>query len=155
MVVRATDPYWYDTADIVNTYVSGGTPPAFFPFFPLRLSSSSVFASPVVVNDGDVEAWPVWTIVGPGSAIVLRNLTVGSVLSLPVTLGVDEAVTIDTRPGVKTVRNSSGLSLFGSLTWDSALAALVKGPNTLALEMSGATPASSIMLSYRRRFLTC
>lgn len=153
VVFRAHDPYWQATSDITATYTSG-TPAAFFPFFPLRLSASSVFTDASANNIGDVEAWPVWTIVGPGSDIYLRNLSTGYLLHLSATLGAGESVVIDTRPGAKTVTRGDGANLFSSLSTDTYLWPLREGANSVRVEMSSATAASSVSLAFRPRYLS-
>jgi hypothetical protein len=62
-------------------------------------------------------------------------------------------VTIDTTQGVKTVRNASGVSLYGSLTSDSTLWSLAVGTNAIVVQLDGASTASAVQLSYRRRWL--
>jgi hypothetical protein len=152
LVLKAFDPFWYDTITNVRTFTAG-EPATFFPFFPVRLSSSTVFADTSVENTGDIETWPEWIITGPGSDIYLRNLTTGEILHLNTTLQEGETITIDTRPGKKTVKKSDGTNLFGSLSDDSSLWALRQGNNNIRIEMSSATGNSSVQLSYRNRYL--
>jgi hypothetical protein len=152
LLFRACDPYWRD-ADWTQVDYTTGTVATFFPFFPLRLSSSEVFASATIDNDGDVDTWPVWNITGPGSGLILRNLTTGLLLSLTATLGAGESVEIDTTPGAKTVTKNDGTNLFGSLSTDSELWALAAGSNSIQIELTGATSASVVSLRYRRRYL--
>ncbi len=154
VVFRAHSPYWQAVSDITDTYTSGDPAP-FFPFFPLRLSSSTVFADAAPTNIGDVDAWPVWTITGPGSAIVLRNLTTGYSLTLNTTLGSGETVTIDTRPGLKAVTRGDGTNLFTSLEQSTSyLWPLEEGANSVRVEMSSATAASSVTLAFRPLYLS-
>lgn len=152
LTFRAFDPYWYATSDTTDTYTTG-TPATFFPFFPLRLTSSTIFASPTINNTGDVECWPVWTITGPGSSIALRNLTTDKLISLSTTLAAGETITIDTRPGKKTVTKNDGTNLYGDLSSDSELWPLERGNNSVQIEMSSATSASQVVISYRLRYL--
>ncbi len=159
LVFHASDPYWYDTATNVRTYELGDAAP-FFPIFPLVLVSSTIFADATENNLGDVEAWPVWIITGPGSNIILRNQNTGKILTLNTTLGTGETVTIDTRPAGegsntsrKTVIKNDGTNLYGSLAAASSLWPLAKGSNSLRMEMSGANSNSSIQMSYRTRYL--
>ena len=148
-------PYWQDVSDTVQSWSLLSSLATFFPLLPLRLSGSEVFADATVDNSvGDVEAWPVWIVTGPGSNPILRNLTTGKLLSLPVTLSGGESVTIDTRPGVKMVTKGDGTNLFGSLTSGSALWSLVQGSNSIRLEFTSATTASQIALNWRRRYLS-
>lgn len=153
VVFRAHDPYWQAVSDVTDTY-SSGDPAPFFPFFPLRLSSSTVFADAAPDNTGDIDAWPVWTILGPGSTIVLRNLTTGYAMELSTTLGSSETLTIDTRPGAKTVTKGDGTNLFTSLSTTSYLWPLSAGLNSVRVEMSGTTSASSVTLAFRPRYLS-
>lgn len=153
LVFRAAEePYWLDAADNVVTYRLGADPVAFFPFFPLRISSSEVFAETAVNNDGDVEAWPVWLVTGPASSLTLTNVTTGEELALSTTLAAGEEVTIDTRPGRKTVTRGADTNLFGDLT-SRSLWPLAAGLNLIEVEMPGATADSSLRLTYRRRYL--
>lgn len=154
VVFRAVDPYWYATSDVVVDYTFTGTVTTFFPVFPVRLSTSEVFADTTVDNTGDVNAWPVWTVTGPGSTINLRNLTTGKLTTLATTaLVAGESVVIDTRPGAKTVTRQDGTSLFSDLG-STVLWPLARGANSIRIEMGGATSASSVRLAYRPRYLT-
>jgi hypothetical protein len=107
-----------------------------------------------ILNDGDVEVWPVIQIAGPGSAITLRNLTTGKFMqftSLALTAG--EAVTIDTRD--KTVLKSDNTSVYSDLSATSSMWSLPVGTNAIRLEMGNAIAGSSSMqISYRRKFLS-
>lgn len=150
-VFRAFDPFWYDTSTNVKEFKTG-EPATFFPFFPLRLSSSAVFADTTVDNTGDVETWPEWIIKGPGENVVLRNLTTGEITTIETSIGVGETLTIDTRPFHKTVKKNNQWNMFHTLTDDSSLWALQEGKNSIRIEMSNATEASSIQLSYRNRY---
>lgn len=153
VVFSAVDPYWYDGAATAVTF--GPTQASFFPFFPLRLSASEVYADTEVDNEGDVESWPVWTIAGPGTSPVLRNLTTGKSLDLTgVVLGRGETVEIDTRPGFKTVRRGDGTNLYPDLTATSSLWPLVEGHNSLRLELSATTAETSFALNFHRRWLS-
>lgn len=152
---HANDPLWRDESDTTNTYQIGD-PPSFFPSPPLRLTASEIAVDTTVDNQGDDDMWPVWTIYGPGAGATLRNLTTGKVLSLPdITLGSGESITIDTRPGKKTILRSDGANMFSSITVTSALWPLVEGTNAIRLEMTDVTVGVSMLqLSYRQRYLS-
>ncbi|MFJ1765074.1 phage distal tail protein [Amycolatopsis sp. NPDC088138] len=152
---RAFDPYWRDANDNSVSYGIGLTP-TFFPIFPLRLTSSQIAVDATITNDGDVEVWPVIQITGPGTSITLRNLTTGKYMQFTfLALGSGESVTIDTRPGYKTIIKSDGTSIFFDLTATSSMWSLPVGGNAIRLEMGGALAgASSMQVSYRRKFLT-
>lgn len=157
LVFRAFDPYWYDTSTTVQTFTTGQQA-TFFPFFPLRLSSSSVFADATVENAGDVETWPEWIITGPGEGIILKNLTTGETTHLEhvdAKLGAGETITINTSPNPpndKTVFKNDGTNLFYTQSDDSSLWALQEGSNNIRIEMSNTTEESSVQLSWRNRY---
>ncbi len=148
------EPYWLDASPTSSTIEYNTTTATFFPFFPLRLLSSSVFGSTTIDNDGDVATWPRWTITGPGTAIYLKNLTTGKTLALDVTLAANESVVIDTTPGVRTITKNDGSSLFANQEADSILWPLARGSNSVQLEMSSADVGSSIAFTYERRWIS-
>lgn len=154
IVLKAFDPFWYDTATQVKKFTSG-EPVPFFPLFPLRLNSSNVFADTTIDNTGDVETWPEWIVTGPGEQIKLRNLTTGEIMYFEhedAKLGIGESITITTKPFQKKIIKNDGSNLFYTLSEESSLWALQDGNNAIRLEMSGATEESSIQLSYRNRY---
>lgn len=152
LVFRAFDPYWYDAGTNVQTFTTGQAA-TFFPFFPLRLSSSTVFADTTIDNTGDVKTWTEWIVQGPGENIVLRNLTTRETIHLEdpdAYLGVGESITINTR--LKTVTKNDGTNLYYTLADGSSLWTLQEGTNSIRIEMSNATSESSVQLSYRNRY---
>jgi phage-related protein len=152
LVLKAFDPFWYDSSTIVQTFKINESPGTFFPILPLRLVSSTVFADITIGNTGDVETWPEWIVTGPGENIVLRNLSTDEVTSLEVSIDVGETITIDTKPFHKTVTKNDGSNLFYTLTDESSLWALQEGSNGIQIEMANATTDSSIQLTYRNRY---
>ena len=157
VMFRALDPYWYAIADSTSDYTTGAPTP-WFPIFPLRLAASEVFVDTTITNLGDVETWPVWTITGPGHTIRMRNFTTGRDLALysgvgpGLVLAAGESATIDTRPGHKTITKQDGTNLFAHIY--GALWPLAQGINSVRIEMSTATSASAVHVSWRNRYLT-
>lgn len=156
-VFRAHDPYWYDVSATQTTF-SITSVPSFFPWggtVLFRLTSSEIFADGTVDNLGDVDTWPVWTITGPGGVVTLTNLTTGETTAFTATtLGISETITIDTRPGVKTVTKGDGTNLFPDLSTLSSLWPLVPGANLIRIQMSGADAVtSSVTLSRTHRYV--
>lgn len=148
------DPYWADTSDTVSSVNGGSAPTAlFFPILPWTLASSEIAAEVVISNTGDLEAWPVISITGPATGPVLRNVTTGQALTLNLTVGAGEVVTLDARPGARTVKRQDGTNLYTYLSsrqwWP-----LAKGSNRIRLEATGTTPASVLSIRHRRRWLT-
>lgn len=155
VVLRAVDPFWYDLTPTAATFTSAA-PVNFLgdPFLPIKLSSDSILGEQTVTNDGDVIAWPVWTVQGPATSVVLTNVTTGQVIDLPVALTNVQSVTIDTRPFFKTVRRNDGTNLYGSLTAASSLWALGSGGSTvIRTTVAGSTAETFVTLVFSRRWL--
>lgn len=151
---RAFDPLWKDVSETSQSFVIGASR-AFFPIFPLTLTSSQIVVSSVITNDGDDEMWPVWRITGPGSVISLTNATTGKTLTLSTVLGVGESITVDTRPGHKTVKRQDGANLWADVDISTSLWPLAIGTNSIQLAMAGATVgASALQVNYQRRYLS-
>lgn len=165
LVFRGFDPYWYDTTPFTATYSTGEQSGSFFPIpnattgsF-VTLVASEVVATVTIDLDTDLDAWswPVWTITGPGSGLVLRNLTTGQVLDFTnnggMSLSAGEVATLDLRPGVKTLTKDDGTNLYPYLTNASELWAL--GPTQqVQIEMTDADADTLIGLWVRGAFLT-
>jgi phage-related protein len=152
---QALDPYFYDPGPQVVTFAIGTTIVPFFPFFPLHLNASGVLGDITVSNTGDVEAHPLWTITGPGSNIILRNLSVipQAVLEVDTSLTTGQQLIVDTRPGHKTVVGPGGTNLYGAVNASSQLWSLPVGSNTLRVEVTGATVDTAVRLEWTPRFL--
>ncbi|MGH8008889.1 MAG: phage distal tail protein, partial [Candidatus Binatia bacterium] len=147
-------PYWFDIADTVELYPFTGTAETFFPLLPITLTASEAFADDSVTISGDLETWPVWDITGPCSSVTLRNLSTGEVLTSDAFLAGSEVMTIDTRPGAKTVTRQDGSNLYPTLSTTSVMWPLRRGLNAIRVEMGGAATGSNIQLSYRTRYLS-
>lgn len=154
LVLRAHDPYWYAVSDVVVPF-GPQQAGSFFPLPPIRLSSSEVFADVTIDAIGDApQAWPVWTIQGPGANVVLRNFTTGKSLRLKIALG-GESVTVDTRPGRKLITRHDGTNLWPAVVMPSALWSLKRGLNAIRIEMASAVATTSeVQLAYRPCYLT-
>jgi hypothetical protein len=150
---QASDPFWSDAASTVLMFGSSsaaGVPP----MPPTALSTGSVLGVVTVDNDGDADAYPVWTITGPGTPL-LTNTTTGLSFGLGVPLGPTEVLTVDTRPTMQSAVDGLGANRWSALTAANprALWSLVPGGNDLNLQMTGSTSNTSIALSYVRRWL--
>jgi len=153
VVLRAHDPYWTDVAPQTDTFAAGEQG-LWLPWPPVTVLPDGVFASARVVNAGDVVAWPVWTITGPATTLKILNRTSGLKIVLAAAIGAGQTVTIDTRPGVKSVADSAGANRFASLTSTSRLWPFVAGPNIVEISFTGQSDDTAVDLSWRRRWLT-
>lgn len=152
----AFDPYWQDPSPSSKTFTVTSVP-KFFPIFPLHLTASQLVVDDVVVNAGSVKTWPVWTITGPGTDIVLTNLTTGQKLDFGShALGTGEVLTVDTRPGHKSATLQDGTSVYSWVDWTvSIMWPIGRGTSVVSLDMAGITVGvSSLQVSYQQRYLS-
>jgi hypothetical protein len=151
--LKALDPYWYDTNYTTIAFTNAAAVNFLGnPFLPIKLSSSGIFTSFSVSNTGDVEAWPLWTIVGPAVNPTLTNNTTGKSIALTISLTVGQSLTIDTRPGFKTITRENGSNQFSAASPASSLWSLARGLNTITLSVTGSSGASQLQLQYKQRY---
>jgi len=153
LAFRAADPYWQDGSESSVVATLNDTAFTWFPFLPLVLGASDVFASITIDNVGDVDAWPVITVIGPGTEFTATNLTTGLSWQFTGTIGSGSELVVDTRPGHKTVR-LNGANEFDRLTETSALWPLVPGPNRISLAFATVTAATTATFAWRQRWLS-
>lgn len=153
LIFRAVSPYWA-SAEVLSLVLAPGGSPTFFPIFPLVLGGSELTTSATVDNTGQAPMWPVWTITGPGSAVIVENVTTGMSLELDATLAAGETVVIDTRPGTKTVVSSVAGDLFYKLAPTSSMWSFPVGSSSVALTMTGATTASKLVGQWSLQWLS-
>lgn len=162
LVFAAEDePYWEDETYTDEAFIAAttSTTVSWFshPWFPLTFTGSEVNAIKGLTNPGDVPAWPVITVEGPGSELIVANVDTGERLALTgaeFALLPYETVTIDSRPRRKTVTHSSGADVFSALTVDSRFFTLPAGPSRISVQMAAATTNSRVTVSYRPRYRT-
>lgn len=152
---RALNPFWQGVL-VEDAYVVGGSTGEFFknPFFPMVLTSSAVIDQPLVNNAGDVRAWPVFTITGPGENIALLNETTGKMILLyGLILDTGETLIIDTRPGYKSLTMSNGENAWETFTDESELWSLEPGDNQLSIQVNAADGNTEIAMSFTPQYL--
>lgn len=156
LTLRAADPFWYDAVPSQVVFSSAGGGAGFwFPILPLGLVPSAVFGTSDVENNGDVEAWPIWTIDGPTSGgIVLTNNTTGLEMQLTgLTLLLGQTLTIDTRPGHKTVERDDGSNRMGD-GFVGSLWPLARGTNSVTVSVGGSTTDSRVQIDYYQGYFS-
>lgn len=152
----AFDPMPQDAFDTTNQWQLDDGGGSFFPLFPLVLTSSTIFAEKTIAVLGDKLAWPLWTVTGPGSNLIVTNRTTEETFSWGGTLDVGESLTIDTRPpslsgDPKSVRDNLGIKRYTELTaWD--LWSFTPGNNVVHIEFDDATTDSLVVATWRHRW---
>jgi len=153
LIFRAAWPYWLDGAEQSVSVTQGTTLTKWFPFLPLVLGASDAFASFVVTNGGDVPAWPVVTVTGPGTDVTVQNLTTGASWTVSGALAAGSKLIVDTRPSFKAV-TVDGTNAFGRLTPTSQLWALAPGANRVQVSIALTSAASLAAFTWRNAWLS-
>jgi len=153
LLFRAAWPYWTDGQESSFDIAQGESATTWFPFLPLVLGASDAFASFVIDNLGDVPAWPVVTVNGPGSQLTVENLTTAEGWTFSGDLVSGDVLTVDTRPGQKTVV-LNGTNAFPRLTVGSKLWPLVPGPNRVEVAMALTDPTALVKFGWRNQWLS-
>ena len=155
LVFEANEEVYWEALSVISGSHGIGEIQTWGPtVLPLILTDSSVFTSFEIDNLGDVEAWPLWRIDGPGNTIILENESTQKITSLPISLAVGEFVNIDTRPRHKTVIKNGTTNIYSLLdkSVGSSLWSLQDGINQIKLQMNGATGVSLISTQFTPRY---
>jgi hypothetical protein len=142
------DGYWRDVAatQVLRSY---GVGQSYLNPYP-QVSSSQVLGETQVANSGDVDAWPVWTITGPATAVTATNQLTGRSFILTHTLTTGQQITITTMQ--PTVRGPSDENLISALNWPLAyLWPLLPGVNDIEILVTGAGAGTAIEMSFHAR----
>lgn len=161
VTMRAGDPYWYDPMTTVWAYsVGGGSGLWSFPLgFSRGFGASTIDRTETRQYLGTVPAFPVITLTGPLSDLIIENVTTGEKLDFEAKsydIGDGETVVIDLRPRIKTATSSVDGSIEDELSDDSDLGTFhierrpeaSGGRNTMHITASGCTAASAIIFRF-------
>ncbi len=152
LVLKCLDPAWYNPTAETHTYTKAGGGAAFFPFFPLVLAPDAILQTPTIVNDGSLDAWPIWTVTGPGTDFRITNLASGKKTAFTLHMILGDELIIDTRPGHKSI-TLNGSNAFRYISVDSSLWPLVPGSQDVEIVLVDATADSQVDLSFNERYL--
>lgn len=151
-------PTW-EGEEISQTWQLAGTPSGVPPMPPVLLGTGTVLGSTQITNPGDADAYPVWTITGPGTPVI-SNAGTGESYEFTTALAAGQTVTVDCRP--VEIAPQTGLTAVDNTgtDWWPAFAdypdfwTLPPGTSSISLEMDGATSASSVSVSASARWLS-
>lgn len=156
LVFRATqEPYWLGEA--IEDMITQGSEDvgSFFPIFPLRLANSTIFGNNVqILNPGDVAAYPIWTAVGPGEDLVIRDEATGRGIALDYSLAAGESLVIDSRPYMQSITKNDDTRLRQYVTERAFFFGFEAGYNNFTVEFANTTADSSVGYSFRPRYLS-
>jgi Phage tail protein len=146
-ILRCGDPYWH-MPEVSEPFALESLDVPWFPFPPLRLRGSLLSVRRIVDNPGDVDSWPTWTITGPNGGFAIMQHDTGRSIEYDADVAAGQVVTIDTRPGSRSVRNAAGANLMPNVTSDPEFFPLLGGGNDLELVMPGVGDDTDITLSW-------
>ena len=151
LTFAAPSPFWLGAETTTEwRTAAGGT---FLPLLPLAVSNSHVLGAVTVDNDGDDDAYPVWTITGPATSVSLTNVTTGQVIVLTRTITAGDTIVVDTRERQQTALLNGATNLWGNLSDASTLWPLEPGRNDLTLTVTGSTGNTRVRMTYQPRYL--
>ena len=149
MSFQAPDPFWESTTVESFSVTSGNTGRGLLPqLTKLRVTSSQAIGTVEIDNTGDVAAFPIWSIRGPVTNLVISNGTQSFGLSVPVLLG--ETITINTELG--TVVDDTGANRYSDLLPAPKLFAILPGESSISVNGIEADTNTVITCSYSLRY---
>ncbi|MGV9693324.1 phage tail domain-containing protein [Streptomyces sp. NPDC003444] len=131
------------------------------PFMPLRISRGAVAGSSIpVVNPGDVEGWPIWHIEGPVRSFRLTGPDGRQQFAISAPAGGSDAVpagrtlTVDTRPGYKSLKDDRGTNYWSRLDTSPAPAlwSVPPGRSLVGVELVAGSGPATLKLTLNPRY---
>lgn len=147
----ALDPWWYGPTESQSLTIAA--PTAFDAAIPF--DSAIPFdggASSSISIDGDAEAYPVFTVTGPADTLVVTDGVLA--WQLAAALGAGQTLIVDTRPGTRGPRLSTGSVDWSLLTGASRLWSLSTSTTSITASVTGSTGATSVIVQWEPRWLT-
>jgi hypothetical protein len=154
ITLQTPDPYWNDLASQSITY-SLGVAPGILPLFPVHLGAGTVLGNVTIENDGGAQAWPTWTITGPGTPTI-KNVSNGRQWSLNTSVPAGQVVQVTTKPGTQYAVNlTTSTNIWDQLVIGGSISnlwSLMSGSNQVSIVMAGATAATSVQATWTNRW---
>lgn len=151
LALRCPQPFFLGDPTVTTLQIAYGD--TFFPVLPVQLVANQILGNTTLINDGDADAFPIYTITGPVANPSITNITNGTYIRFTTTLSAGDSITIDTREGVKTV-TKNGTNFYSSLLSGSTLAPLQPGANQMTFTMANATIDTQTTITFQKRYLT-
>lgn len=159
----APDPTFYnpEVKSITSSLAIAPTEIEFPITFPIDFSSSLIDDTNNISYLGTWQAYPTIIITGPISGFQVTNTATGEIIILSHAVDPGDTVTIDLPFGDKSVEDSAGNSLIGSILPESDLATFHVAPdpeasggtNPIEIIGAGAGTATNIEVQYNDRFI--
>lgn len=158
----AHNPIFFDPTQATLTFAIVLDSDLVFPItFPITFGSGEVDLTSNITYLGSWEEFPIIAITGPLEDVRIDNLTTGEFIALDADVSAGRTVTIDLRPGFKTVTDDLGNNLIGIVSADSDLGTFhiapdpeaTNGINAMRLQGQHPTGATSVVISFFTRFV--
>lgn len=150
ITLRSGDPYWTYSVPRTERIKNTPTGPGLLGvgLVSLNLASSQAMGNIDLENIGDAEAYPVWTIIGPGQNFKATSPT-GEKLEWLGSLAPGEKLVIDTRAG--TVRDNTGVNRYAALAPAPRFWKVPPGTSTCNVFLENVSAGSEIQCTWRPR----
>lgn len=151
VTLKAPNPYWTAVNAInysLSTANAGRGLIKSTSLSKLRLTSSSAIGSVVVNNPGDVPAYALWTVRGPGNGFTAKIAGSGFAFTVPILNSIP--ITIDTEN--KTVTDATGANRYGDLGPAPKLFPIPAGRSVIDIVMEGSNSTSLIQFNFQPRY---
>ncbi|MEU8948782.1 phage tail domain-containing protein [Streptomyces sp. NPDC048489] len=157
--LTALDPWFYGEDEVAASWSFGTAQPMLGKFLPLTIGKGETSSGKLVVtNPGDIEAWPVWTLKGPIQSFKLKGPDGKATFQIPAPAGGGNAVaagrtlTVDCRPGFKTLLDDQGNNYFPQLSANPSLWSLPSGTSTIDATLVSGSGSPSVTLTFTPRY---
>lgn len=120
------------------------------PFFPIMLSASTIQGARQIYIQGDADAYPTWTVHGPGGDFGLINWTTGERFFLEGEI--TSPVTIDSRTEQLSAEGMSNMELWARVPRELSTFPLRPGRNDISFVIVNATEQSRVELRYSEQW---
>ncbi|MFD7605149.1 phage tail domain-containing protein [Streptomyces mirabilis] len=162
LTFTAMDPFFYPDRPETTRWDFGSGAAFLNPaqsLFPLRVSAGVLGGTgPLnIYNPGDVEAWPVWQLHGPIRSFSLASPYGDLVKASPLADGSDivpsgRVLTIDTRPGHKTVLDDQSTNYWSLLDTNPQFWSVDPGNTSTSVSVVTGVGKAAVVLSFYPRY---
>ncbi|MER6086532.1 phage tail domain-containing protein [Streptomyces bluensis] len=163
LTFSAFDPWFYQDTWQTTRWAFGAGDPFLSTtrtFFPMQLSDGVLGGAGealVISNPGDIEAWPVWKLYGPIKSFSLKGPGGDTVEASPPADGTDlvatgRVLTIDTRPGKKTVKDDLGANYWGKLDTNPQFWSVEPGSTNASVSVVTGSGKAAVALTFQPRY---
>jgi hypothetical protein len=149
--LSALDPFWSDPVVSYYTFPLAVSGIGILPLLPVALNNRITIGegNPIEIN-GDMPAYPIWVITGPGTPTI-TNVSTDRSWALNTSIPAGQVVQVTTKPGKQGVYNrTTKANMWGNLVFTGPhdLWPLISGINQVDVSIPDATSATRVQISY-------